>query len=66
MNTLNTIWFVKTSETLDELTISQRSLVLAYEYILSDQWGKGTPDPVYKELDRMRRPKKPKMVLDSL
>lgn len=51
------VWIVN-EDGLEHLTPQQRLFVIACEYILSDQWGKGTPDPVYAELARMRKNKK--------
>lgn len=48
------LWVTQPDDNLSGLDERKRTLVLAYEYILSDQWGKGTPDPIVNELKNLR------------
>lgn len=64
MITVNNIW-ITDENGLEHLSPKQQALVLVYEYILSDQWGRGTPIPFYKELRKTRNINKSKLVVDK-
>jgi hypothetical protein len=48
-------WIIRNDNDLSDLSVRERCLAQAYEYILSDQWGKGRPDPLQKEMRRKGR-----------
>jgi hypothetical protein len=54
---VNSVYLMRNDEEIKELSDEEKIFVKAYEYILSDEWGKGRVDPLAEEMKRISRRK---------